>query len=134
MKLDDIRPGNLVRLDGEFTCHMGGLTMVHGDSRGLFFFCGDGRHYLDGQQDSYGNLVGVFPPDMVEHKCKCRCGGLLEFSAPSENGARVGDLGATPTNDAALLHNVSTRCDRCNQAFTLKIRYPTYVSMSVVEG
>lgn len=131
MKLSDIKPGDTVKLDGGFTCHDGGLALVHEDSRGLFVFCRDGRHYLDGQEDACGNLVGVFPPSKIQHRTKCRCGGRLVFSVTSEKDVRVTDVSAVPVKVATRLHGARTRCDRCGLPFELKIRSPVYVSMSV---
>jgi len=49
MRMRDITEGTVVKLDGGFTCHGGGLARVHEDNNGLYFKCDDGHHYLDGQ-------------------------------------------------------------------------------------
>lgn len=72
---DAVRPGDTLIADGGFTClHEGERCIVKKDSGGLFVFCNgpdeDGRpcgdlryehHYLDGQDDGDGFLVGLYP-------------------------------------------------------------------------
>lgn len=56
----NIQAGDIVILDGGFTCHKAGEATVHSDDAGrLHFICNEGRHYLDGQLDEDGNLVGI---------------------------------------------------------------------------
>lgn len=59
MKLDELRVGDTVITDGGFTCMKAGPRKVHRDSDGLYIRCRDGRHYLDGQEDEAGELVGL---------------------------------------------------------------------------
>lgn len=59
MKMEDLKAGENVKLDGGFTCAKEGLHEVHQDDHGHYFICDEGKHYLDGQEDEDGNLVGV---------------------------------------------------------------------------
>jgi len=49
MRLRDVTPGTMIKLDEGFTCHGGGMTRVRRDDGGLYFKCEDGKHYLEGQ-------------------------------------------------------------------------------------
>jgi hypothetical protein len=68
-KLTDLRAGNIVELDDNFTCHNKGkwtthLTTIYEDGKGrLFFYCEHGKHFLSGQTDDddvEGYCVGVY--------------------------------------------------------------------------
>ena len=64
MKLIDLKPGDIVIADGGFTCVQEGEHTVHRNPRlpsteGLYIHCTEGEHYLDGQEDTDGNLVGL---------------------------------------------------------------------------
>ena len=59
MKLTDIKSGNLVFLDNGFTCVKPGFHKVNSDKEGLYVCCDHGKHYLNGQEDENGDLVGV---------------------------------------------------------------------------
>ncbi len=59
MKLDDLKAGDTITLDGGFTCIPAGLVVVEEDKDGKFFKCHEGKHYLDGQEDEAGHLVGI---------------------------------------------------------------------------
>ncbi len=60
MKMSDIQAGQSVDLDDGFTCILRGAVLIQVDEKGeLFFYCGDGKHYIDGQEDEDGNLVGI---------------------------------------------------------------------------
>lgn len=63
MQLSDLSPGDIVMLDNGFPCRTAGPARVFYDPDGGFFVaCQDGRHYLDGQEDEAGDLVGLAPP------------------------------------------------------------------------
>jgi hypothetical protein len=70
LKLDDLRAGDTVIADDGFTCLPAGAHVVHGDGDGLFIFCNGpdddpdptSHHYLDGQQNKDGSLVGISRP------------------------------------------------------------------------
>ena len=62
MKLSDLSEGDIVVVDGGFTCREAGEVMVYEAVDGLYFECEHGRHYLDGQEDDDGNLVGISSP------------------------------------------------------------------------
>ena len=59
MKLTDIQPGDTIIADGGFTCMRAGPTVVQADNAGLYVKCSEGRHYLDGQEDEAGELIGL---------------------------------------------------------------------------
>lgn len=59
MKLEDLKAGDTITLDAGFTCALPRSVIVEKDMGGKFFKCDDGKHYLDGQEDETGHLVGV---------------------------------------------------------------------------
>ena len=60
-KLSELKVGDIVELDGGFTCQEAGVATVHSDEdEKLYFICGDGRHYLSGQADDGEHCVGVY--------------------------------------------------------------------------
>lgn len=59
MKQKDLNPGDRIIADGGFTCLRDGeICIVDISHDGLFVKCLQERHYLLGQQDKDGNLVG----------------------------------------------------------------------------
>lgn len=68
-KLSDLKAGDTITLDNGFTCLDAGDHTVLIDDNGPCIPCSDGLHYLDGQEDMQGNLVGV-----VGHKLAPRSG------------------------------------------------------------
>lgn len=60
-KLKSVKAGDILKTDGGFTCMPDGvLRKVQADADGkLWIRCGDGKHYLDGQADGQGRLVGL---------------------------------------------------------------------------
>lgn len=59
-KLSEIRVGDLLKVDDGFSCvPPNSLVTVYRCKRGLYFECTEGRHYLDGQTNENGNLVGL---------------------------------------------------------------------------
>ena len=70
MKLSDLKEGDTVLVDGGFTCMKAGIKVVQEDTtrgfyvdktkdKGFYVSCSAGRHYLDGQEDEAGELVGI---------------------------------------------------------------------------
>ena len=63
MKLSDVNVGATLVADGGFTCLSHKQEcLVQGDENGLYIMCGingEDKHYLDGQEDEDGNLVGL---------------------------------------------------------------------------
>lgn len=60
LHIRDVAPGAVLVADGAFTCLKQGETVTVGaDKDGLFVPCNDGHHYLDGQQDGDGFLIGL---------------------------------------------------------------------------
>lgn len=61
IKIDDIHPGTVLIADGGFTClRCGDTRSVERDDKGEpYIRCDNGRHYLDGQEDDDGNLIGL---------------------------------------------------------------------------
>lgn len=60
-----VRAGDWLEADGDFTClNSGDVVQVRESGAGdLFVPCREGRHFLDGQEDSEGNYVGLYPAD-----------------------------------------------------------------------
>lgn len=59
MKLSDIKAGHKISTDDRFTCLKPGLHVVEESKQGLYICCDHGEHYLDGQEDEDGELVGI---------------------------------------------------------------------------
>ena len=60
ININDIHAGDIIQIDGGFTCCKKGMRVVYKDTDGLYFRCSEGRHYLDGQienDDDY--CIGV---------------------------------------------------------------------------
>lgn len=67
MKLSDLKAGDVIVLDDGFLCAPAGPVTVEVDERNgvPYFRCnfeGGSRHYLDGQEDGDGELIGVSWP------------------------------------------------------------------------
>jgi len=62
-RLSELRPGDVVMLDAGFPCRDAGPARVFLDpDLGLYVSCQTGRHFLDGQDEGDGYLVGVSHP------------------------------------------------------------------------
>lgn len=60
LRLTDVKPGDILITDRGFTCMDKGQHLTVRLSRhGLWIPCRVGRHYLDGQEDEDGFLVGL---------------------------------------------------------------------------
>lgn len=60
MRLSDIYEGQTIMLDGGFDCVAKGEATVLVDQRGsLYFKCSHGEHFIDGQVDIDGELIGI---------------------------------------------------------------------------
>lgn len=60
MRLQDIKPGDTVMIDGGFPCVKAGPAIVQQDPYGtLFIACEVGRHSLEAQEDEDGELIGI---------------------------------------------------------------------------
>ena len=62
-KLDALKPGDRIEADDGFDCmDVGEVKVVMEDKDGLYIECTDedGKHYLDGQDDGDGYLVGLY--------------------------------------------------------------------------
>lgn len=60
--LENVRAGDSLIADGGFQClALGEVALVKSDEHGLYVNCGDGHHYLDGQADEHGRLIGLTP-------------------------------------------------------------------------
>ena len=57
-----VKAGMKIKTDAGFTCLASGVphTVCEND-HGLFIPCAMGQHYLDGQDDGDGYLVGLYP-------------------------------------------------------------------------
>ncbi len=59
MKLTDLRAYDIIQADVHFTCMSAGFKTIQANDHGeLYVQCDEGRHYLNGQTDSRGELVG----------------------------------------------------------------------------
>lgn len=59
MKISDVRVGDRLIADGGFDCMMEGREVtICRDPDGLYVWCNEGRHYLDGQVSDDGELIG----------------------------------------------------------------------------
>lgn len=60
--LKDVKLADCLRTDAGFECiEEGARVMVRCDEGGLYFNCREGHHYLSGQLDAHGKLVGLYP-------------------------------------------------------------------------
>lgn len=59
MRFKDLKAGEHITLDSGFICMCKGAHLVKEDAKGLYLTCTEGNHYLDGMDDSAGNLLGV---------------------------------------------------------------------------
>jgi hypothetical protein len=60
-KLADLKPGDVLRADGGFTCLSdGAVREVMKDDDGLYVQCSEGKHHLDGQEGANGECVGLW--------------------------------------------------------------------------
>lgn len=60
LKLADAKEG-YVELDSGFTCRNAGPAMLFRSEKGLYFFCDEGTHYIDGQADDGIYCIGIYP-------------------------------------------------------------------------
>jgi hypothetical protein len=63
IKLSDLKAGDTIIADGGFTCMEAGPKKVYAADDGLHVLCNKGRHYLEGQLDDDGTLVGLEKTD-----------------------------------------------------------------------
>lgn len=64
-RLAEVKPGDVLIADGDFTCVPAGPVTVKGTrppQGALYFDCDDGKHMLDGQLNDVGCLVGLTRP------------------------------------------------------------------------
>lgn len=63
MKMSELKGGDWVVIDSGFTCAPASVVTVEEDEHGsLYFECSEGKHFLDGQLDRDGELVGLSRP------------------------------------------------------------------------
>lgn len=72
-KASDVKAGDTLVCDGGFTCMGHGPRIVHEDAGGLYVKCSDGKHYIDGQRDADGRLIGMSLP--AQHAAEVYGGG-----------------------------------------------------------
>lgn len=58
VKLSELRVGDIITLDDGFSCLDAGNYKVLWDN-GFYVPCNHGKHYLDGQENEQGILVGI---------------------------------------------------------------------------
>ncbi len=61
LKLAEAKAGDEVELDGGFACCKSGVTKLYLAPDGLFFYCDNGRHYLNGTSDDGIHCIGIYP-------------------------------------------------------------------------
>jgi hypothetical protein len=59
MKLSNIKEDDELIFDNSFTCLEAGKHKVKSTKVSFYVDCKHGRHYLDGQEDENGELVGI---------------------------------------------------------------------------
>jgi hypothetical protein len=59
-ELSELRPGDVVQVDGGFSCIKDGEKRTVNDDGELWIACKDGRHYLSGQVDDGTACIGVY--------------------------------------------------------------------------
>jgi hypothetical protein len=59
-KLSELKAGDTIELDGGFSCHPAGKVLVESCYGYLYFRCSRNKHFLSGQLDESGNLVGIY--------------------------------------------------------------------------
>jgi len=107
MQLADIKEDTVLVVDGGFSCLTEGEFVVASrDDIGLYVPCDDGKHYLAGQTDHHGDLVGLrlttalpvttaLPPvlgiDLVLSAIG-HLGAALIQSVPEDNGIIIGHI------------------------------------------
>ncbi len=58
IRLESVKVGDVLVADGGFTCLRPGRHEVKGEAGCLYVVCRSGKHFLDGQDDGNGILVG----------------------------------------------------------------------------
>lgn len=58
-KLTELKEGDRVKTDNGFTCMEAGVRKVKEKGGHLYIDCDRGQHFLEGQLDKKGNLVGI---------------------------------------------------------------------------
>jgi hypothetical protein len=62
-KLNDLKAGEIVEIDGGFECRREGKVVLMEDEGRLFFLCDEGKHFLDGQlvdEETDDSLIGIY--------------------------------------------------------------------------
>lgn len=60
-KLSELKPGDEIELDDDFTCHKRGIVTIKARTDGVLYFnCDEGEHRLDGQADDGEHCIGVY--------------------------------------------------------------------------
>lgn len=60
------KAGDLIQVDGDFTCiHPWLCQHVQIEEKGLYLFCDDGQHFLNGQLNDDGTFyIGIYPIEL----------------------------------------------------------------------
>ena len=61
VNLNTAKPGDSLFADAGIDCIVGRVTVARAETGALYVPCACGRHYLDGQADADGVLVGLTP-------------------------------------------------------------------------
>lgn len=57
--IKEIKAGDIVEADAGFTCLSQGRHLVQSSDSGLFISCSNGKHFIDGQVDDDGTVIGL---------------------------------------------------------------------------
>lgn len=61
VRLDELKAGDVIETDDSFDCMARGQHKVeHFPDQGLYVRCLDDHHFLSGQDDGDGHLVGMY--------------------------------------------------------------------------
>jgi hypothetical protein len=122
MKMTDLKVGDVVVADGGFGCLEDGQRCeVKANAKGeLYVECDHGNHYLEGQKDFHGELIGLTKAEEIRPAGPCcACGKpfpadsnvnlcFMDFRAP-QPGTGWGCVVCGLPNDGAI----SVLCDAC---------------------
>jgi hypothetical protein len=59
-KLSELKAGDVVELDGDFTCRAAGKARLFERDGNLYFDCSEGGHNIRGQADDGEHCMGIY--------------------------------------------------------------------------
>lgn len=67
MHISKVKAGDVLIADDAFNCLTEGREVkVYQDGTGLYVPCCKGKHYLDGQTNAIGEVVGLYTPSEIK--------------------------------------------------------------------